>query len=50
MTKAKHVEVALVGAGARGELNLATLVKKHPEKLRFVAVAEPHDPARAATA
>jgi len=37
------VEVALLGAGARGELNLATLAKKHPDKMRFVAVAEPHD-------
>lgn len=37
------VEIALLGAGARGELNLATLAKRHPDKLRFVAVAEPHE-------
>ena len=42
MTATKPVEIALLGAGARGELNLATLAGKHPEKLRFTAVAEPH--------
>ena len=42
MATPKPVEIALLGAGARGELNLATLAGKHPEKLRFVAVAEPH--------
>lgn len=40
MAGGKPMEVALVGAGARGELNLATLVRKHPDRLRFVAVAE----------
>lgn len=34
------VKVALLGAGARGELNLATLAKRHPDEFRFVAVAE----------
>jgi predicted dehydrogenase len=43
MTKTRPVEIALLGAGARGELNLATLAKRHPKRLRFVAVAEPHD-------
>ncbi len=33
----------MLGAGARGELNLGTLVKRHPDVLRFTAVAEPHD-------
>jgi predicted dehydrogenase len=42
MTTPKPVEIALLGAGARGELNLATLAKKHPETLRITAVAEPH--------
>jgi len=35
--------MALLGAGARGELNLATLARRHPDALRFVAVAEPHE-------
>ena len=39
----KPVTVALLGAGARGELNLASLIKEHPDKLEIVAVAEPHD-------
>lgn len=40
MQREKPVQIALVGAGARGELNLATLAKKHPEEIRFVAVAD----------
>ncbi len=40
MPKGNPVEVALVGAGARGELNLAPLAGKHPEEIRFVAVAD----------
>lgn len=40
MTSLSPVNIALVGAGARGELNLATLAKKHPDLIRFVAVAE----------
>jgi len=43
MAKAYPVGIALLGAGARGELNLATLAKRHPHRLRFIAVAEPHD-------
>ena len=46
MAKTKPVTVALLGAGARGELNLATLAKKHPDLLKFVAVAEPQDKRR----
>lgn len=46
MPEMKPVTLALLGAGVRGELNLATLVKKHRDKLRFVAVAEPHDARR----
>ena len=42
MGMGKPVTVALLGAGARGELNLASLAKRHPDRLRFVAVAEPH--------
>jgi len=38
----KPVTLALLGAGSRGELNLASLIKRHPDKLEFVAVAEPH--------
>lgn len=37
------VSLALLGAGARGELNLAALAKQHPDTLKFVAVAEPHE-------
>lgn len=37
----KPVTAALLGAGARGELNLGTLARRHPDKIRFVAVAEP---------
>ncbi|HPO16049.1 MAG TPA: Gfo/Idh/MocA family oxidoreductase [Candidatus Hydrogenedentes bacterium] len=43
MASAKPVSLALLGAGARGELNLASLARKHPEALKFVAVAEPHE-------
>ncbi len=43
MNSKKPVEMALVGAGARGELNLATLVKKHPGLMKFTAVAEMDD-------
>ena len=39
----KPVTLALLGAGARGELNLASLISEHPDKLKFVAVAEPHE-------
>jgi predicted dehydrogenase len=35
-----------LGAGARGELNLATLARRHPGQLRFAAVAEPQDDRR----
>ncbi len=42
----KPVKVALLGAGVRGELNLATLVRKYPGELKFVAVAEPNDDRR----
>lgn len=42
----KPVEAALLGAGARGELNLATLARRHPDLVRFVAVAEPSDARR----
>lgn len=45
---AKPVRVALLGAGARGELNLATLARRHPDALDFVAVAE-SDPERRAS-
>ncbi len=40
---AKPVKIGLLGAGARGELNLSTLAKRHPDKFQIVAVAEPHD-------
>ncbi|HUT53285.1 MAG TPA: Gfo/Idh/MocA family oxidoreductase [bacterium] len=36
------VRIALLGAGSRGELNLATLARRYPDRIRFVAVAEPH--------
>ena len=42
MSIPKPVKVALLGAGSRGELNLGSLAKRYPDRLRFVAVAEPH--------
>ncbi len=47
MPDKKPVTLALFGAGVRGELNLATLVRKHRDRLKFVAVAEPNDARRA---
>ncbi|HPQ71132.1 MAG TPA: Gfo/Idh/MocA family oxidoreductase [bacterium] len=41
------ITMALIGAGARGELNLATLAKKHGDLMKFVAVAEMDDERRA---
>lgn len=46
MPKSKSVRIGLIGAGARGELNLATLVKRHPDRMEFIAVAEAHDERR----
>lgn len=43
MPSSRPVTLALLGAGARGELNLATLAKRHGDEMKFVAVAEPHD-------
>jgi predicted dehydrogenase len=40
---AQPITVALLGAGARGELNLGTLIKERPDLIKIVAVAEPHD-------
>ena len=36
----KPATIALVGAGARGELNLGLIAKRHPQVCRFSAVAE----------
>ena len=46
MTRGKPVTVALMGAGARGELNLAMLMKRHPGRMKIVAVAERDDQRR----
>lgn len=46
MPDARPVEIALVGAGSRGELNLGYLAKRHPAEMRFVAVAERDDERR----
>ena len=43
----RPVTLALVGAGARGELNLATLARRHAGSLKFTAVAEPDAERRA---
>jgi len=43
MCSTRPITVALLGAGSRGELNLAMLVKQHSDKIKFAAVAEPHD-------
>lgn len=40
MPGTRPVELALVGAGSRGELNLGYLAKRHAAHMRFVAVAE----------
>lgn len=40
------VGLALLGAGARGELDLASLARKHRGLMRFVAVAEPNEARR----
>jgi predicted dehydrogenase len=42
MAPSKPVTVALLGAGARGELNLASLARERPDLIKFTAVAEPH--------
>ena len=47
MAGTKTVTLALIGAGARGELNLATLARKHGNLMKFVAVAEMDDERRA---
>jgi len=47
MSAPRPIALALIGAGARGELNLATLVKKHGDLMKFVAVAEMDDERRA---
>jgi len=39
----KPITIALLGAGARGELNLGTLIQERPDLIKIVAVAEPHD-------
>jgi len=46
MPPSKPISLALIGAGARGELNLATLAKKHGTLMKFVAVAELDDERR----
>lgn len=46
MSNGKAVELALLGAGARGELNLGLFVKRYPREMRFVAVAEADDDRR----
>lgn len=43
MATGRPVSLVLLGAGARGELNLASLARQHPDELKFVAVAEPHE-------
>lgn len=43
MNAGRPVTLTLLGAGARGELNIATLARKHADEMEFVAVAETHD-------
>lgn len=38
----RPITIALLGAGARGEVNLASLMRERPDTFRFAAVAEPH--------
>jgi len=44
------LSAVLVGAGNRGRSVYAAWVRRHPERLRLVAIAEPDDQRRAATA
>ncbi len=46
MGNGRPVELALMGAGCRGELNLGLFVKRYPREMRFVAVAEADDERR----
>jgi predicted dehydrogenase len=47
-TKTHHpIEVVLIGAGQRGAEVYGAYALRHPEQLRFIAVAEPHDARRA---
>jgi predicted dehydrogenase len=43
MADARPVSLVLLGAGARGELNLASLIREWPGLMKIVAVAEPHE-------
>ncbi len=42
----KPLTAILIGAGARGASAYAPYALKHPDELRFIAVAEPHDQRR----
>jgi predicted dehydrogenase len=44
------VEAVVIGAGNRGRFTYGAFARAHPELLRVVAVAEPHDERRTATA
>ena len=46
MLTTQPVELALIGAGSRGELNLGYLAKRHAAQMRFVGVAERDDERR----
>lgn len=46
MPSSQPVTLALLGAGSRGELNLGTLVRGYADRMKFTAVAEPHDARR----
>jgi predicted dehydrogenase len=46
MVQDRPITLALIGAGARGELNLATLARRHGDLMQFVAVAERDDERR----
>lgn len=44
------VEAIVIGAGNRGRFTYGGFARAHPDRLRIVAIAEPHDERRGATA
>jgi len=46
MNPSKPVTLVLIGAGARGDVNLGILAKRNADEMKFVAVAEPNDKRR----
>ncbi len=45
-----RIDVILIGAGNRGRAVFGAYARRHPERMRIVALAEPHEDRRRATA